>query len=113
MPESEYEYQEEYADQFGVEESLFNNLADIAALLQDVELIPPESKFWDLEPWKRLIYLSDYISYQADKHPKKFYDVVREWGYIPYENPELIAMVNIWGEDFNFWLEEQIDIDNY
>ena len=113
VPESEYEYQEEYADLYGVEESLFNNLADIAALLQDTELIDPDSKFWDIDPNMRLIYLSDYISYQADRNPKRFYEVTRDWGNIPLDDPELIASVNIWGEDFNFWLEEQIDIDSY
>lgn len=113
VPESEYEYQEEFADQYGVEESLFNNLVDIAALLQDTELIDPDSKFWDIDPNMRIIYLSDYISYQADRNPKMFYEVTGEWGNIPLDNPELIASVNIWGEDFNFWLEEQIDIDNY
>ena len=113
VPESEYDYQEEYADLYGIEESLFDNLADIAALLQDTELIDPDSKFWDIEPNMRIIYLSEYISYQADRNPKMFYEVTGEWGNIPLDDPELIASVNIWGEDFNFWLEEQIDIDNY
>lgn len=112
VPEPEYSWKEDYEEDYEIPKFRFDEIVDIANLLHDVNLIEEDNPFWNLDPLTRILYLDEYIQYQAEHNPKAFYEVSREFGYIPYDDPELMAMVNIWGEEFDNWLTEKVDIDN-
>lgn len=106
----------------GYDDAELYNLVEISDILTDPENpIINNDSFADLSPDKKLQFIDAYLRYQYYAVNKnQFYDkTIHEMVYDP-ENPELtypsyIANMDIWGEDFNDWLEwqlsaEQIDI---
>lgn len=85
------------------------NLDNIINTLYDADLFTPDTAFNTLDnEWKQ-IYINAYIQYQYDLNPYQFY---------PAENApdisdaEKIANIDIWGDEFENWLLNQMQIDN-
>ena len=95
----------------GIGDATANQLADIEAILKDTELIDKDSPFWDLTPEERIIYLNDYIRYQFNEDPYQFNQSPDPEEGPNLKDPEKIANINIWGEDFDFWLENEMEIN--
>lgn len=113
--EEEDFYSENFSDNF--EEKTFKEYTqDILNQLKDLGMIDKESLlFTEVSSELRIPYLMEYISYQRDQHPKRFYDVFGEWN-MPLEDAIKDTMgmitVNIWGDELEQWLKEKIEIDN-
>lgn len=87
------------------------SLKEINKIIIDNGLINKDSLFKDLGTQTQLRYLQEYFEFQKEYNPWRFYEVFGDKD-IHYEDPEGMAMVNIWGDEFEMWLTNQIEIDN-
>ena len=86
-------------------------LGDLSGLLSDFELISKKSQFRDLSEDDKIFYLHQYIKYQWEENPYQFNQSPPDGDYPKLNDPEAIANVNIWGDEFDSWLNEQLLID--
>ena len=111
-PEQEFfEDEDFFRDNFGDEETESKDpLEDIYNMLNEFELINNNSLFHDLPPETQKRYLLDYIIFQHDENPWKWYDVFGD-NLLHLDDPVGISMINIWDDEFENWVKNQIEID--
>lgn len=100
------EEQEEYKDY-----DTFTNVGDLVEDVINMDMISPDSAFLGLDPMVQREYMYAYIKYQS-QHNKDLYYWVEKVGVtdIPSED---IASLNIWGDSFETFVQEQIALDEY
>jgi transposase len=104
---------EEMPDISDRSESFKSQLDDISTMLSEYDLLADGSIFSDLNPELKRIYLNAYIQYQWDINPYMFNQSPPDDPNGPdISDPDKIANIDIWGDEFETWLTEQIDIDN-
>ena len=97
---------EEYKDY-----DTFTNVGDLVDDVINMDVLSPNSVFLDLDPTVQREYMYAYIKYQS-QHNKDLYYWVEKVGMsdIPSED---IASLNIWGDSFETFVQEQIALDKY
>ena len=97
---------EEYKDY-----DTFTNVGDLVDDVINMDALSPNSVFLDLDPTVQREYMYAYIKYQS-QHNKDLYYWVEKVGMsdIPSED---IASLNIWGDSFETFVQEQIALDEY
>lgn len=101
-------------DMFDEESSDYESFTSVNDLVEDVinlDKISPDSAFLDLDKETQREYMFAYITYQS-QHNKDLYYWVEHVGMsdIPSED---IASLNIWGDSFETFIQEQIALDEY
>lgn len=101
-------------DMFGEESQDYESFTSVNDLVEDVinlDKISPDSAFLGLDKETQREYMFAYISYQS-QHNKDLYYWVENVGLtdIPSED---IASLNIWGDSFETFVQEQITLDEY
>lgn len=103
-----------FEDVFGGEEEepekVKDPIQDIYDILNEYELIDRDSPFHDLPPETQRRYLLEYIIFQHDENPWKWYEVFGD-NSLHLDDPNGLSMLNIWGEEFDTWVKDQIEID--
>ena len=89
----------------------FTNVGDLVDDIINMDKLSPESEFLKLDPAVQREYMYAYIKYQS-QHNKDLYYWVEKIGMsdIPSED---IASLNIWGDSFETFVQEQIALDEY
>ena len=97
---------EEYKDY-----DTFTNVGDLVDDIINMDKLSPDSEFLNLDPTVQREYMYAYIKYQS-QHNKDLYYWVEKVGMsnIPSED---IASLNIWGDSFETFIQEQIALDEY
>lgn len=97
---------EEYKDY-----DTFTNVGDLVDDIINMDKLSPDSAFLGLDPMVQREYMFAYIEYQS-QHNKDLYYWVEKIGVtdIPSED---IASLNIWGDSFETFIQEQIALDEY
>lgn len=97
---------EEYTDY-----DTFTNIGDLVDDVINMDMLSPDSEFLNLDPTVQREYMYAYIKYQS-QHNKDLYYWVEKVGMsdIPSED---IASLNIWGDSFETFVQEQIALDEY
>lgn len=97
---------EEYQDY-----DTFTNIGDLVDDVINMDLLSKDSEFLNLDPTVQREYMYAYIKYQS-QHNKDLYYWVEKVGMsdIPSED---IASLNIWGDSFETFVQEQIALDEY
>ena len=97
---------EEYTDY-----DTFTNVSDLVDDIINMDKLSPDSEFLNLDPMVQREYMYAYIKYQS-QHNKDLYYWVEKVGMsdIPSED---IASLNIWGDSFETFVQEQIALDEY
>lgn len=100
------EESEEYTDY-----DTFTNVGDLVDDIINMDKLSPDSAFLGLDKETQREYMFAYISYQS-QHNKDLYYWVEHVGMtdIPSED---IASLNIWGDSFETFVQEQIALDEY
>ena len=100
------EQPEEYKDY-----DTFTNVGDLVEDVINMDVLSPDSEFLNLDPTVQREYMYAYIKYQS-QHNKDLYYWVEKVGMsdIPSED---IASLNIWGDSFETFVQEQIALDEY
>ena len=109
----DYDYYEDDRpewEKLGMTEDHYNNLQDIIRMITDFELIDQNSLFNNIPHPTDILYMDEYIQYQYDQDPSMFYD--------PEEHKERfdaewLSNLPIWGSEFEYWLQQKIEIDSY
>lgn len=96
------------------ESSDYESFTSVNDLVEDVinlDKLSPDSVFMGLDKETQREYMYAYIKYQS-QHNKDLYYWVEKIGMsdIPSED---IASLNIWGDSFETFVQEQIDLDSY
>ena len=102
-----------YNDVFGDEDEEFEEkdpIQDIYDILNEYELIDKDSPFHVLPPETQKRYLLEYIMFQHDENPWKWYEVFGD-NELHLDDPNGLSMLNIWNEEFDNWVKDQIEID--
>ena len=114
-PDEEDFYSENFSDDF-IEKSNEEYTQDILESLIEFDMISRDSLlFTQVPPEMRIPYLMEYIYYQKESNPKAFYDVFGDWTMgLDEQIKDKMGMIsiNIWGDELENWLENQIEIDN-
>ena len=103
-----------FEDVFGDEEEpeeVKDPIQDIYDILIEYELIDSDSPFHRLPPETQHRYLLEYIMFQHDENPWKWYEVFGD-NSLHLDDPNGLSMLNIWNEEFDNWVKDQIEIDN-
>lgn len=97
---------EEYKDY-----DTFTNVGDLVDDIINMNKLSPDSEFLKLDPMVQRDYMFAYIKYQS-QHNKDLYYWIEKVGMsdIPSED---IASLNIWGDSFETFVQEQIALDEY
>lgn len=97
---------EEYQDY-----DTFTNIGDLVDDVINLDVLSPDSEFLNLDQTVQREYMYAYIKYQS-QHNKDLYYWVEKVGMsdIPSED---IASLNIWGDSFETFVQEQIALDEY
>lgn len=97
---------EEYKDY-----DTFTNVGDLVDDVINMDVLSKNSEFLNLDPTVQREYMYAYIKYQS-QHNKDLYYWVEKVGMsdIPSED---IASLNIWGDSFETFVQEQIALDKY
>lgn len=83
------------------------------ALIDESEpILPRDSLFYNLDPNEREMYIDAYLRFQYGRNERQFYDEQsHSMAYDPHDpditNPSFISTMDIWGPDFEEWLEWQ------
>ena len=78
--------------------------------LLDNEMLAEDSLFYTMDHSSQLDYLKAYIEYQADMNPSRFYDKeTHDFNY----STEFVATINIWGDEFETWLQRTKDLEDF
>ena len=97
---------EEYQDY-----DTFTNVGDLVNDVINLDVLSKDSEFLKLDPTVQREYMYAYLKYQS-QHNKDLYYWVEKVGMtdIPSED---IASLNIWGDSFETFVQEQIALDEY
>lgn len=103
----------EVPDPIEFSETVTEQLNDIGNMLTEYNLLNKNSLFSDLSDEMKTIYLNEYIQYQWDMNPYQFNQSPPDDPNGPdIFDPEKITNINIWGDEFETWLKNKIEIDN-
>lgn len=106
-PEEDF-YDETFEDEEYEEKDTIQDIYDI---LNEYELINSNSPFRDIPPEIQRRYLLEYIIFQHDENPWKWYEVFGD-NSLHFDDPNGLSLLNIWNDEFDNWVKEQIKIDN-
>lgn len=114
ITEPESVLDDELEDLLGEESTEYESFTSINDLVEDVinlDILSPDSVFLGLDKETQREYMYTYIKYQS-QHNKDLYYWVEKVGMsdIPSED---IASLNIWGDSFETFVQEQIALDEY
>ena len=110
LPEEDL-FEDLFGDEEEEPEEVKDPIEDIYNILKDYELIDEESPFYDLDRETQQRYLLEYIMFQHDENPWKWYEVFGD-NSLHLDDPNGLSMLNIWNEEFDNWVKDQIEIDN-
>jgi transposase len=110
VPDIEEEYFDEYTGNKDFSDDQLNDLKALNGLLIDNDLIDPNSLFMQASFSQRMDLLDKYIEKRVNEDPELFYN--EETGEID-TSPEFVSTVPIWGNEFEKFLIDQIESDNY
>lgn len=97
---------EEYQDY-----ETFTNVGDLVDDIINMDKLSPDSEFLKLDPNIQREYMYAYIKYQS-QHNKDLYYWVEKIGMSDIPSKD-IASLNIWGDSFETFVQEQIALDEY
>lgn len=109
----DYDYYEDDRpewEKLGMSEAQYKNLQDIIGMVIDFGLIDENSLFNNIPHPTDILYMDEYIQYQYDQDPSMFYDPETHEERF---DAEWLSNLPIWGEEFEHWLQQKIEIDNY
>lgn len=114
ITEQESLLDEDLDDILDTESEDYESFTSVNDLVEDVinlDRLSPDSIFLDLDKETQREYMFAYIKYQS-QHNKDLYYWVEHVGMsdIPSED---IASLNIWGDSFETFVQEQIALDEY
>ena len=94
-----------------------SNLNEIISSLKD-NVLPPDHMFNDLTALEQARYIDAYLKWQYGKDEHQFYDESTHRMMYDPDSPEMtspafISNLDLWGEDFEDWLQWQFDNDIY
>lgn len=113
VPEEETPSEFETPDISETSEKYKARLDDISSMLTEYDLLVQDSIFGTLDDEQKRTYLNAYIQYQWDMNPYQFNQSPPDDPNGPdISDPEKIANIDIWGDEFETWLVNQIEIDN-
>ena len=118
QPEEPNFYEELYGNEPPIEETDNQNefdedLENITNALYEYDLLIENSVFNDLTSEQKRQYIFEYIWFQFNENPMLFYVPGEGVPEAPdFENTNHISNIDIWGNDFESWLTNQIEIDN-
>ena len=92
-----------------LDDRTMENLDAIVNALFDYDLLEENSLFKDMDQIDRALYIYQYLEYQQDNFPWKFYK--KGQGYIGLKDTDDIINIDIWGSDFEFWLQNEIEMN--
>ena len=93
-------------------DTVIEQLNDIGNMLSDFDLLNEGSKFFELSDEMKNIYLNEYIQYQWDLNPYQFNQSPPDDPNGPdISDPEKIANIDIWGDEFETWLSNKMEVD--
>lgn len=104
----EVEDAEKYTGNADISESLANDLGMLDALLSDMNLYNENSRIKGMDYNLKIEYLSEYIEFQYDHHPYLRYILDKNKDSMP----NVVSSIDIWGDEFETWLDTQIEMDN-
>lgn len=97
---------EEYKDY-----DTFTNVGDLVDDVINMDVLSKNSAFLGLDPMVQREYMYAYIKYQSQNNKDLYYWVEKVgMSDIPSED---IASLNIWGDSFETFVQEQIALDEY
>lgn len=103
----------EVTDAPEISDTTKEQLGEIKNLLLDFDLLVENSAFTSLDPEIQVLYISEYINFCWEQNPYQFNQSPPDDPNGPdLSDPEKIANIDIWGDDFENWLANQIEIDN-
>lgn len=100
---------DDYAD-FDISEDMFGNLQGINEAIIDNDLTNSDI-FNGLTYKEKIIYLNNYLMYQYDQDRSQFYD--RATHRFRFDTEWVTQYVDIWGDEFDNWVERQFESDMY
>ena len=92
-----------------LDDRTMENLDAIVNALFDNDLLEENSLFKDMDQIDRALYIYQYLEYQQDNFPWKFYK--KGQGDIGLKDTDDIINIDIWGSDFEFWLQNEIEMN--
>lgn len=98
-------------EDLGLTPELVDDLRTIGEIIIDEDLLLQNSIFISLSDTDKVIYMSAYIQYQLDKNPYLFYN--KKTGEIVDTSPEHLMELNIWGNEFESFIQEYQDSSMY
>lgn len=114
VPASDEELEDiwEVPDPIEYSDTVTEQLNDIGNMLTEYDLLNEGSKFYDLPEEMKNIYLNEYIQYQWDLNPYQFNQSPPDDPNSPdISDPEKIANIDIWGDEFETWLTNKMEVD--
>ena len=106
--QEEAQTDETQTDEKDEKEQLLEQINQI--LLDNPFLVSESSIFRDLLPEEQTQYLDAYIQYQYDLDEHQFYDP--ETHTMNFD-PDFVSNINIWGDEFEEWVNKQFSSDMY
>lgn len=97
---------EEYQDY-----DTFTNVGDLVDDIINMNKLSPDSEFLKLDPTVQREYMYAYIKYQS-QHNKDLYYWVEKIGMSDIPSEDIVSL-NIWGDSFETFVQEQIALDEY
>lgn len=98
-------------EDLGLTPELVDDLRTIGEIIIDEDLLLQDSMFTSLSDTDKVIYMSAYVQYQLDKNPYLFYN--KKTGEIVDTSPEHLMELNIWGSEFESFIQEYQDSSMY
>ena len=93
-------------------DTVTEQLNDIGNMLSEFDLLNEGSKFFELSDEMKNIYLNEYIQYQWDLNRYQFNQSPPDDPNGPdISDPEKIANIDIWGDEFETWLTNKMEVD--
>ena len=106
--EDEFFQEEANKEEIDEKEQVLEQIGQI--LLDNPFLVSESSIFRDLLPEEQTQYLDAYIQYQYDLDEHQFYDP--ETHTMSFD-PDFVSNINIWGDEFEEWVNKQFSSDMY
>lgn len=100
---------DDFAD-FDISEEMFGNLKGINEVVLNNDLTNSDI-FKGLTYKEKILYLNNYLMYQYDQDPAQFYDSSTH--KFRFDTEWVTEYVDIWGDEFDNWVERQFESDMY
>lgn len=86
------------------------NIENISNMLVEFELIDADSKFFQIPDEMKSMFMYEYIQFQYTENPYQFNQSPDPEGP-SLNDPEKIANINIWGDEFEMWLNMKFEVE--